>query len=160
MIEHRCGQRESVELAVGLNLPGRPLLRARSRDISTSGIFIVLPVEELALHMRVELALTFHDGDVTRIRRVTAMVVRLSEDGSGLMFAARSARDIGELLAACRANGLPPAATDLARAAPRPTEPTRSVAEPEPATLRSRAGNDAGGRWTDDQDGGKRDREG
>lgn len=142
MIEHRRGQRVSVEVAIGVNLPGRPLLRARSRDISTRGIFIVLPVEALALHMRVELALAFRDGEVTRIRRVTAMVVRLSDDGAGLMFAARSARVIGELMTACRVNGLPPAAPEITRAAARPTEPTREATAPERATRRPRAGND------------------
>lgn len=119
MMEHRWGRREPIALSVVIHQPGRGLTCGRSRDISSRGIFVAAPRSGLAIHSHVEVVLTLVEKDVTRMVPVAAMVVRLSDDGVGLMFAALSAREIRELLARCRANSWPPAVPFLAQAAPR-----------------------------------------
>lgn len=135
MIEHRWGRRKSIALDVQILRGRRRPVRGRSRDVSSSGMFVAAPVAALAMHAQVELVMTLRDRDMTRIKRIAAMVARLGEDGVGLTFAAPSARDIRELLALCRANASRPAVPVIAQAAPRPGKPSVHTApggRPEP----------------------------
>jgi hypothetical protein len=97
-MDHRWGVRERIEREVRI-VGDSTTLRGRSVDVSFSGIFLAASPEEFALDSVVELVVTMQSAGVTAIQRVAAVVVRLNENGLGLMFAGLDPGEIIRFLA-------------------------------------------------------------
>lgn len=83
-LEHRWGQRRTLDTEVILDARPRGTGRARVRDASTSGLFVETPFA-LPIHSRVRVVFVTHTPSVARIHRLEAIVVRRAAGGLGLM---------------------------------------------------------------------------
>jgi hypothetical protein len=85
-MERRWGMRRPVDVEVVLDNQPASLLRGRIGNISIGGLFVKTEPTALRLHAPIELVLLLDDRSGTRVYRLPAIVVRLTDDGVGLMF--------------------------------------------------------------------------
>ena len=86
-MERRWTERTSINVPVDLSYSGVQTEDCRTRDIGLGGVFVELPGEaNLAAETPVEL--TFKLGAAPHLtkHRINARVVRVAEDGVGMMF--------------------------------------------------------------------------
>jgi len=99
-MEHRWGQRVAVQ--VGAQVTAEPFgtLSGRARDVSLSGIFLVMPLPPWSLWTRVAVQLDdpAPAGQGSR-RPIFAFVVRRAQDGVALEWCKFAPRAIRHLLA-------------------------------------------------------------
>lgn len=87
-MEHRLSLRSPFSVNVAIYYKSLGLLRGRSLDISRHGIFIVTTPMVLPIHTIVDVAFPLEPGkNGEPLERTSAMVVRLTREGAGLMFA-------------------------------------------------------------------------
>ncbi len=87
-MERRLRPRKPVALGVYLNRPGKQPRRYLARNLSSSGVFLDADAIEFPRHVPLQLffALTGSGSNVIRVHRVSAMVVRSTRGGVGMMF--------------------------------------------------------------------------
>ena len=87
-MEHRLSLRTPFTMNVAIYYNGLGLLRGRSLDVSRHGMFVSTGAMVLPLHAIVDVAFPIETSKrgVTP-QRTPAMVVRLANEGVGLMFA-------------------------------------------------------------------------
>ena len=85
-MEHRCGIRHAVRAPVILHVAGRAPVRAFTREVSISGMFIELPKATACGHGVIEVEATLPASAGLRTYRWQAMVIRRTDLGVGLMF--------------------------------------------------------------------------
>jgi hypothetical protein len=86
-IEHRWNERQATDHNVLIKVREQGLRQARIRNISSSGVFIELPLTApLSNNSRVELIFVRSTNRIARILRIPALVVRTNQSGAGLMF--------------------------------------------------------------------------
>ena len=86
-MERRWTERTLINVPVDLSYAGTQAGGCRTRDIGLGGVFVEVPKEvNLAEETSVELTFKLGAGaDLTK-HRINARVVRVSEDGVGMMF--------------------------------------------------------------------------
>lgn len=84
-VEQRWSQRRSVALGVDIYRNEALLNKCQSRDVGLGGVFLDLEQGSLQQHQDVELFFTLGENSETR-HKLKARVVRVSDDGVGLMF--------------------------------------------------------------------------
>jgi hypothetical protein len=86
-MEHRLSVRTPLTMDVAIYYNGLGLLRGRSLDVSRHGMFVTTGPMVLPLHAIVDVAFPLESGKYGEPpQRTSAMVVRLANDGMGLMF--------------------------------------------------------------------------
>lgn len=85
-MERRWGLRKAIEVDVVIDNQPASLLRGRIGNVSIGGLFVRTEAKNLRKNAQVELVLMLQQDSGTRIYRMPAMVVRLTQDGAGLMF--------------------------------------------------------------------------
>jgi hypothetical protein len=85
-MERRWGVRRPVEVDAWIDCQPACLLEGQISNISIGGLYVRTNASGLRLNAPVELVLTLDDEHETRVYRLPAVVVRLNEDGAGLMF--------------------------------------------------------------------------
>lgn len=88
-VEHRLSPRKGARVKVYFSLGKQPMQRCSTRNLSSGGVFLETRLP-LRLNTPVQLLFVLNRGVVIRIYRLSAIVVRLSKDGIGLMFCKRS----------------------------------------------------------------------
>ena len=87
-MEHRLSLRTPLKINVAIYYNGLGLLRGRSLDVSRHGMFVSTGTMVLPLHAIVDVAFPLETGKHSESPpRTPAMVVRLANEGVGLMFA-------------------------------------------------------------------------
>jgi len=87
-MEHRLSLRTPLMMNVAIYYNGLGLLQGRSLDVSRHGMFVVTGPMVLPLHAIVDVAFPLESGKRGKVpQRTPAMVVRLANEGVGLMFA-------------------------------------------------------------------------
>lgn len=87
-MEHRLSLRTPLMMNVAIYYNGLGLLRGRSLDVSRHGMFVATGPMVLPLHAIVDVAFPLESGKRGATpQRTPAMVVRLANEGVGLMFA-------------------------------------------------------------------------
>lgn len=84
--ERRWGMRKSVEVDVVIDNQPSCLLHGSIGNVSIGGLFVRTKPTALNPNARVELVLLLQEGGGTRVYRMPAIVVRLTEKGAGLIF--------------------------------------------------------------------------
>lgn len=85
-MERRWGMRKAIQVDVVIDNQPACLLRGRIGNVSTGGLFVQTEPTSLSQNEQVELVLMLQQESGTRVYRISAMVVRLAQDGAGLMF--------------------------------------------------------------------------
>ena len=86
-MERRWTERTSINVPVDLSYGGLQTEDCRTRDIGLGGVFIELPTEaNIAAEMAVELTFKLGASPNLTKHRINARVVRVTEDGVGMMF--------------------------------------------------------------------------
>ena len=107
-MEQRWSTRTRARLEIDLSCQGMANKRCYTRDIGLGGVFLELgqnaapPRDSI-----VELVFNFDHGTVTGSHRIRGKVVRVVEDGVGLMFRdfdANAFRSLRELINYCQSN--------------------------------------------------------
>lgn len=93
--ERRQRPRTQTAYDVYVSLPGLLSLRRRLTNLSASGAFIEVGPLRLRNGRRLELALVVDHGLVAKMYRRSAVVVRRSPEGVGVLFLAKGARNDG-----------------------------------------------------------------
>lgn len=83
--ERRWGLRKSVQADVLIDNQPASLLRGRISDVSVGGLYVSTIPAALAPNSRVELVFMRQVQGVTRVYRLSAMVVRRGTEGVGLL---------------------------------------------------------------------------
>ncbi|MEJ2553437.1 MAG: PilZ domain-containing protein [Gammaproteobacteria bacterium] len=87
-MEHRLSLRTPLTMNVAIYYRGLGLLQGRSLDVSRHGMFVAMGPMVLPLHSVVDVAFPIKTGKHSAPpQRTPAMVVRLANNGVGLMFA-------------------------------------------------------------------------
>ena len=87
-MEHRLSLRTPLTMNVVIYYNGLGLLQARSIDVSRHGMLVDTGQMTLPLHAVVDVAFPLDSGKrAAPPQRTPAMVVRLADEGIGLMFA-------------------------------------------------------------------------
>lgn len=84
--ERRWGMRKSVEVDVVIDNQPLCLLHGSIGNVSIGGLFVRTKPAALNPNARVELVLLLQEGGGTRVYRMPAIVVRLTDKGAGLIF--------------------------------------------------------------------------
>jgi PilZ domain len=86
-MERRWTERTSINVPVDLSYAGVQTEECRTRDIGLGGVFVELP-KEVNLAAETSVELTFKLGAAPQLtkHRINARVVRVTEDGVGMMF--------------------------------------------------------------------------
>ncbi len=85
-MERRWGLRKPVEIDVVIDNQPECLLRGQIGNVSVGGLYVRTEPGNLSKNSQVELVLMLQQDKGTRVYRMAAMVVRLTDDGAGLMF--------------------------------------------------------------------------
>ncbi len=85
-MEHRLSSRTALNLNVIIFHSGLGMLQSKTVDISRHGVLVKTNHITLPLHALVDIAFPAFDPKRTELQRLPAMVVRLTDDGVGLMF--------------------------------------------------------------------------
>lgn len=86
-MERRWTERTSINVPVDLSYGGVQTEDCRTRDIGLGGVFVELPGEtNLAGETAVELTFKLGTSPNVTKHRINARVVRVAEDGAGMMF--------------------------------------------------------------------------
>lgn len=86
-MEHRLSLRMPLTMNVAIYYNGLGLLQGRSLDVSRHGMFVATGPMILPLHAIVDIAFPLESGKYSEPpQRTPAMVVRLTNEGIGLMF--------------------------------------------------------------------------
>ncbi|MCC7329949.1 MAG: PilZ domain-containing protein [Gammaproteobacteria bacterium] len=110
-MEHRCGDRHPLRMAVLLRAGGCNPVAGITREISISGMFVEVPAQFFRDHGVVELEASVPPSTGgLRVYRWRALVVRRTGAGLGLMFNQLRPPAIARILAiaATEFPGLPP----------------------------------------------------
>lgn len=83
--ERRLGLRKSMQADVVIDNQPASLLRGRISNVSVGGLYVCTIPAALAPHSRVELVFMRQVDGVTRVYRLSAMVVRRANEGVGLL---------------------------------------------------------------------------
>lgn len=87
-MEHRLSLRNPLTMNVVIYYNGLGLLQGRSIDVSRHGMLVDTGPMTLPLHAMVDLAFPLDPGEYSSPpQRTPAMVVRIADEGVGLMFA-------------------------------------------------------------------------
>jgi hypothetical protein len=87
-MEHRLSLRTPLTMNVAIYYNGLGLLQGRSINVSRHGMFVVTGPMVLPLNAIVDVAFPLESGKRGKVpQRSPAMVVRLANEGVGLMFA-------------------------------------------------------------------------
>ncbi len=84
--ERRENPRLPVALEVALYYNSLMLLDCRTRDISLEGVYVDTGGQALPQNAAVDLALSLQIGEEMRYHRLPAEVMRIDDEGIGLMF--------------------------------------------------------------------------
>ncbi len=86
-MERRWTERTSINVPVDLAYAGAQAEECRTRDIGLGGVFVELP-DTVNITADTAVEVTFKLGTAPNItkHRINARVVRVSEDGVGMMF--------------------------------------------------------------------------
>jgi len=84
--ERRWGLRKAVDVDVVIDNQPACLLHGRIGNISIGGLYVRTTPNALNTNAPVELVLLLHEDGGTRVYRMPAIVVRLTDDGAGLIF--------------------------------------------------------------------------
>lgn len=104
-MEHRLSERTTLDTHVAIYYNSLGLLQAKAINLSRHGMFVRTGRLSLPLHALIEVAFPLGKGEQRQPLRTKAMVVRIADDGIGLMFAdemeamevdQQLPRDIGE----------------------------------------------------------------
>lgn len=85
-MERRWGLRKPVDADVVIDSQPLCLLRGRIGNISIGGLYVTTTPTALNRNTPVELVLLRQESGGTRVYRLPAMIVRLTEEGAGLIF--------------------------------------------------------------------------
>jgi len=85
-MEHRWSLRTPIELDVDLNCEGLGQLGCRTRDIGLGGVFLEGSADFPPKNANVELTFNLDSSEGTTRHKIKARVVRIADDGIGLMF--------------------------------------------------------------------------
>lgn len=86
-MEHRMSSRTLLNMNVAIYYNGLGLLQGRTRDVSRHGMYVETGLMTLPLHALVDVAFPLSANAIsTPPQRASAMVVRLTDCGAGLMF--------------------------------------------------------------------------
>ncbi len=86
-MEHRLSLRTPLRMNVAIYYNSLGLLQGRSLDVSRHGMFVVTGPIMLPLHAIVDVAFPLESGKHGKVpQRTPAMVVRVGNEGVGLMF--------------------------------------------------------------------------
>jgi c-di-GMP-binding flagellar brake protein YcgR len=85
-MEKRWSLRKPIALDVVLYHTDAGLLRCRTRDISLEGMFVTTGAVNLQIDDPVELDFILHSNGDSQLHHIRAKVVRLTEQGAGLMY--------------------------------------------------------------------------
>jgi hypothetical protein len=85
--ERRWTERTPLNVAVDLAYAGTQAGEYRTRDIGLGGVFVELPkATDLVTETPVELIFKLGEGERLTKHRINARVVRVTDDGIGMMF--------------------------------------------------------------------------
>ena len=102
-MEHRWNHRHPLDMRLSLLVPGTGIVPARTRDISRGGVNVHSPGGVLRRNIPVSVILHLRDGAALVRHSLRALVVRVHEEGAGLMFVdmdGETFRVVGKLLGA------------------------------------------------------------
>ena len=86
-MERRWTERTPIDVPVDLNFSGIQSGEYRTRDIGLGGVYVVLPSEvNIGAETPVELTFKLGSGAQLTKHRINARVVRVGQDGVGMMF--------------------------------------------------------------------------
>jgi hypothetical protein len=86
-MERRWTERTPIDIAVDLAYAGTQAGEYRTRDIGLGGVFVeVSQTADLAAETPVELIFKLGTGEHLTKHRINARVVRVTDDGVGMMF--------------------------------------------------------------------------
>ena len=87
IMERRWTERTSMNIPVDLAYAGEQTEECRTRDIGLGGVFVELP-KDVNIASETPVELTFKLGASPNLtkHRINARVVRVTEDGIGMMF--------------------------------------------------------------------------
>lgn len=86
-MERRWTERTPINVAVDLAYAGMQAGEYRTRDIGLGGVFVELPkATEIAAETPVELIFKLGSGEGVTKHRINARVVRVTDEGIGMMF--------------------------------------------------------------------------
>jgi len=87
LMERRWTERTPIDVPVDLSYAGMQTGECRARDIGLGGVFVALPKEiSLAEETPVELTFILGEGGHVTKHHINARVVRVSQEGVGMMF--------------------------------------------------------------------------
>jgi hypothetical protein len=89
---HRCNERQTSDHSVLISARPHGLRQARIRDVSSSGLFVELPLSNSTY---VELIFVRPAIQISRVLRIPALVVRTTQSGAGKPGSAISRRRMG-----------------------------------------------------------------
>lgn len=86
-MERRMNVRVPLRMEVGIAFPGAVFLTGHTEDVSFEGMYVRTGATQLPRHGLVQLEFVVHDQRRHRHLRLSALVVRKTRNGVGLMFA-------------------------------------------------------------------------
>lgn len=85
-MEHRWSLRTRIQIPVDVNCPGVGDVAAITRDIGLGGVFLEMREPSLPRNANVDLTFYLQGDERQTHHRLRAKVVRVTDDGIGLMF--------------------------------------------------------------------------
>jgi hypothetical protein len=85
LMERRKSERKKVAALVYLCVTGQPFRRCRACNLSSGGVFVETVPLALRRGRKVQLVFVLPVEAVIKLRRVTAIVARVSKQGAGML---------------------------------------------------------------------------
>ena len=85
-MEHRCSSRVPVALDVLIYMQGLPIMPARTRNLSTRGVFLEMDGQRFSKHNFLEVEFVNSRENGLKCYRAQAQVIYCSGDGCGVEF--------------------------------------------------------------------------
>ncbi len=84
-MERRQSERKKVTAVVYLCVTGRPFQRCKAYNLSAGGVFVETRPLGLRRGRKVQLVFVLAIGPIIKLRRLPAVVARVSRDGAGML---------------------------------------------------------------------------
>jgi len=89
-MERRARPRVEGSVRAYLSLPGQKRQRCTASDVSSHGAFVEMPQDASRQGAPVQIVFALNRGRVTRLYARSAIIVRVTDSGAGLMFSHHS----------------------------------------------------------------------
>jgi hypothetical protein len=85
-MEHRCGERQLLNIEAVARCRALGRVRVRIRDASIGGLFVEMPTTGIAPNVPLELGFIVNGDARPRPYRIQGLVTRITKEGVGLYF--------------------------------------------------------------------------